>query len=178
MKNLIVAAMLSAAFAVSNAQNTTFRLSSPDLKSGSSIGNDFVFNGFGCTGKNISPALAWQNAPSNTKSFAIIVHDPDAVTGVGGFTHWIVYNIPSSTAKLERGAVLATATQAITSFGTTGWSGPCPPAGEKPHRYQFSVYALNTPKLDLPSNASQAFVGFNINAAAIAKTSFTAVYGR
>jgi Raf kinase inhibitor-like YbhB/YbcL family protein len=68
--------------------------------------------------------------------------------------------------------------QAVTSFGTPGWGGPCPPAGDEPHRYEFTLYALGTEKLELPENATQGFVGFNINSNAIAKASFTAYYGQ
>lgn len=162
-----------------------FTLTSPDIPAGSTIKADHVYNGFGCTGQNISPALQWSGAPAGTRSFALIVHDPDAPTGVGGFTHWIVYNIPASVNKLERGAGTADgkglptgAVQAVTSFGAPGWGGPCPPVGDKPHRYEFTLYALKVDKLELPANASQALVGFNINANAIAKASFTAFYGR
>jgi Raf kinase inhibitor-like YbhB/YbcL family protein len=182
---LTATTLLLTALAFATAQTSSFSLRSSDIKPGSTIASEFVFNNFGCTGKNVSPALNWSDAPKNTKSFALIVHDPDAQTGVGGFTHWIVYNIPASSSSLERGAgttdgklLPAGATQATTSFGTSGWGGPCPPQSEKPHRYLFTLYALSAEKLELPGNASQAFVGFNINGNAIAKTSFTALYGR
>src|SRR5262245_21555238 len=73
-----------------------FRLTSPDVAAGATIKTEQIFNGFGCTGGNVSPALAWTGAPATAKSFALILHDPDAPTGVGGFTHWIVYNIPAT----------------------------------------------------------------------------------
>jgi Raf kinase inhibitor-like YbhB/YbcL family protein len=182
---LAAATFLFTALTFVSAQSSSFSLRSSDIKPGSIIASEFVFNSFGCTGKNVSPALGWSNAPTNTKSFALIVHDPDARTGVGGFTHWIVYNIPASSSSLSQGAgttdgktLPAGATQAATSFGTPGWGGPCPPAGEKPHRYVFTLYALGTEKLELPMNAGQAFIGFNIVGNAITKTSFTALYGR
>jgi Raf kinase inhibitor-like YbhB/YbcL family protein len=167
------------------AQNNKFVLQSPEIPNRSTINLEHIFGGFGCTGKNISPSLTWSGAPTGTKSFALILHDPDAQTGVGGFTHWIVYNIPATTNKLEKSAGVEKSTslpsgtvQAPTSFGSASYGGPCPPAGEKPHRYVFTLYALGTEKLEFPSGASQAFVGFNINGNAIAKTSFTAFYGR
>ena len=176
-----VAAIAAGAFA----QTARFSLRSPDAPALKTINAEQVFNGFGCTGKNVSPGLEWQNPPAGTKSFALIVHDPDAPTGVGGFTHWIAYNIPAGTAKLEKGAgatdskgLPAGTVQHATSFGTPGWGGPCPPAGDKPHRYVFTLYALGIDRLELPANASQAFVGFNINGNAIGKASFTAYYGR
>jgi Raf kinase inhibitor-like YbhB/YbcL family protein len=174
---------LIAFFGFSQAQE--FTLQSPDIAPESTIGLEYVFSDFGCTGQNISPALEWSGVPADAKSLALIVHDPDALTGVGGFTHWIVYNIPATVTGLEQGAGTGEgqgfpegSVQALTSFGTAGWGGPCPPTGDKPHRYEFTLYALGTEKLELPENASQAFVGFNINGNALAKTSFTAFYGQ
>jgi Raf kinase inhibitor-like YbhB/YbcL family protein len=168
-----------------SAQSVRFTLKSPDVPAFKTVNAEQVLNGFGCTGKNVSPELNWSGAPSATKSFALIVHDPDAPTGVGGFTHWIMYNIPAGSSTIAKGAGTSDGkalpkgtTQAVTSFGTPGWGGPCPPAGNKPHRYIFTLYALGAEKLELPANASQAFVGFNINGNAIAKASFTAYYGR
>ena len=131
-------------------------------------------------GANVSPSLSWTGAPAAAKSFALIVHDPDAPTGVGGFTHWIVYNIPASAKGFAKGAgskggtLPAGAQQATTSFGAPGYGGPCPPAGDKPHRYVFTLYALNAEKLDLPANATQALAGFTINGASIGKATMTA----
>jgi Raf kinase inhibitor-like YbhB/YbcL family protein len=162
----------------------SFRLTSPDVSEGAAIKAEQVLNGFGCSGQNVSPALQWSGAPAGTKSFALIVHDPDAPTGVGGFTHWIVYNIPATASGLEKGAgstagkLPAGAAQATTSFGTAGWGGPCPPAGDKPHRYVFTLYALNADKLTVPPNATQALAGFTINGARLATATLTANYGR
>ena len=167
------------------AQTSRFTLKSADIASRSTIKLEHVFNSFGCTGQNISPSLEWAGVPAAAKSLALIVHDPDAPTGVGGFTHWIVYNIPVNASKLEKGAgssdgklLPSGAVQHATSFGAPGWGGPCPPAGDKPHRYVFTLYALGVDKLELPANASQAFVGFNINGNSVGKASFTAFFGR
>jgi Raf kinase inhibitor-like YbhB/YbcL family protein len=182
MKHFITVSLLFTLLGLVQAQD--FSLQSPDVPAESTIGQKFVFSDFGCTGQNISPALIWSGVPAGAKSLALIVHDPDALTGVGGFTHWIVYNIPASTTELARGAGSAGgqlpegSVQAVTSFGVFGWGGPCPPAEDKTHRYEFTLYALATEKLELPEGASQAFVGFNINGNALAKTSFTAYYGR
>src|ERR1700733_8220216 len=75
------------------AAGSAFRLQSPTVAPNSTLSNDQVYSGFGCSGKNISPALSWSGAPSGTKSFAITVYDPDAPTG-SGWWHWVVYNIP------------------------------------------------------------------------------------
>jgi Raf kinase inhibitor-like YbhB/YbcL family protein len=162
-----------------------FRLSSSDLRKNEPIPQRFTFNSFGCTGENMSPQLQWSSPPAGTKSLAVIVHDPDAHTGVGGFTHWIVYNIPASVDALPTGAgtadgkqLPAGSVQPATSFGSPGWGGPCPPAGEKPHRYTFTIYALSTNRLDLPAGSSEAFIGFNIVGNSIGAATFTARYGR
>lgn len=158
-----------------------FKLWSPDVK-GPMLGLDQVFNAMGCTGKNISPELRWSGAPSAAKSFAITVYDPDAPTG-SGWWHWTVYNIPSIIASLPRNAGAGAglpvgALQGTTDFGKPGFGGACPPPGDKPHRYFFTIYALNVPKIDVPITASAANVGFNVHAHTIGKASFVARYGR
>jgi Raf kinase inhibitor-like YbhB/YbcL family protein len=161
-----------------------FVLTSPNVASGTRIPDAYAFNGMGCTGKNTSPALAWKNAPAGTKSFAVTIYDPDAPTG-SGWWHWVLYNIPASTTSLAAGAgdpkgtaAPAGSVQGNTDFGAPGYGGPCPPAGDKPHRYVFTVYALKVPKLDLPANATAAYVGFNIHGSVLGAATFTAFYGR
>jgi Raf kinase inhibitor-like YbhB/YbcL family protein len=149
MLPLLLWAVLSFATAAAGAP---FTLTSPDIAPGKPMHEAQVFNGFGCSGANISPALSWQNAPAGTRSFALMVHDPDAPTG-SGWWHWIVYDIPPGTATLAAnagkpgsGQMPAGAIQATTDFGSRGYGGPCPPPG-KPHRYVFRLHALRTPKL-------------------------------
>jgi Raf kinase inhibitor-like YbhB/YbcL family protein len=143
-----------------------------------------VFSGFGCTGKNISPSLNWINAPKDTKSFALTVYDPDAPTG-SGWWHWVVFNIPSDIGELkadagnpQKGLTPKGSIQSITDFGSLGFGGACPPKGDKPHRYVFTVYALDVAKLDLDEKAPPAMVGFFLNQHVIAKASLIAYYGR
>ena len=162
----------------------TFTLSSPTIKANSTLTDAHVFNGFGCTGKNISPALTWKNAPKTAKSYAITVYDPDAPTG-SGWWHWLAYNIPSQTTSLEAGAGVvdsnllpAGTVQGRTDFGNNAFGGACPPVGDKPHRYIFTIHALNTDKIELPTDASAAMIGYMLNVHRIAKASFTAKYGR
>ena len=81
-----------------------FSLSSNDIKPGKMMAMEQVYNGFGCTGKNLSPQLSWDKAPSGTKSFAITAYDPDAPTG-SGWWHWIAFNIPASVNSLDSGAM-------------------------------------------------------------------------
>lgn len=95
-----------------------------------------------CDGEDISPALAWQNAPANTKSFALIVDDPDAPKA-NPWVHWIVFNIPASVTELKEDIRSDTYEQGATDFnGKKEWGGPCPPSGT--HRYYFKLYALDT----------------------------------
>ncbi len=166
------------------AQAAGFTLSSATIKPGSMLTDAQVFNGFGCSGKNISPALSWSGAPAGTKSFALTVYDPDAPTG-SGWWHWVVFNIPASATQLPEGAgsaagkgLPAGSVQGRTDFGAPGFGGACPPAGDKPHRYVFTVYALKTDKLEVPADATAALVGFMINANKLAEAKFSARYSR
>ncbi len=177
-----VAAVVMAAAPLAGAAG--FSLASPTIKPGSTLTEAQVFNGFGCTGKNVSPALKWSGAPSGTKSFALTVYDPDAPTG-SGWWHWVVYNIPASATELAEGAgtadgkgLPAGSQQGRTDFGAPGFGGACPPPGDKPHRYIFTVYALKTDKLDIPEGGTAALVGYMINANKLGSASFTAKYGR
>jgi Raf kinase inhibitor-like YbhB/YbcL family protein len=161
-----------------------FRLTSPDVHQGQTIAATYVFNGMGCTGTNQSPALSWRGAPAGTKSFALTVYDPDAPTG-SGWWHWVVYNIPATVTSLERGAgdasknlLPAGASQGNTDFGSPGYGGPCPPAVDKPHHYIFTIYALDTDKLEIPATATAAYVGFNIHGHQLGKATLTALYSR
>lgn len=178
------AVLLSGLILSSIASAADFTLTSPGIKPGSTLNADHVFNGFGCSGKNISPELHWHNAPAGTKSFAVTVYDPDAPTG-SGWWHWLAYNIPASTTTLEAGAgttegkkLPAGTIQGRTDFGATGFGGACPPVGDKPHRYIFTVYALKIEKIDLPLDVTAANIGFMINANRLGQASFTATYSR
>ena len=182
MKRTLLAAALTAAVSLAHAAG--FTLSSPDIKPNATMDKKFEFNGFGCAGENKSPALKWSGVPKDTKSFAVTMYDPDAPTG-SGWWHWSVVNIPANVTELpaDAGAVGGAnlpkgATPVRIDFGVAGWGGACPPAGDKPHRYIFTVHALKTDKLELPPDATAALAGFMINANSIGKASFTAKYGR
>ena len=178
---------LSGALASAGAFAQSFELTSPDVSAAAPIAMKHVFNGFGCTGGNVSPALNWKNAPAGTKSFAVMVHDQDAPTGGAGFWHWVVVNLPASATGLPAGvgdgkngtiALPAGALQINTDFGQPGWGGPCPPQGRAPHRYTFTVYALKVDKLELPANATASLTGFMVGGNALAKASIEAKFGR
>ena len=161
-----------------------FSVSSNDMRDGQPLAQKHWFTGFGCTGGNVSPQLAWKNPPAATKSFAVTVYDPDAPTG-SGWWHWTVVNIPVQTLNLPAGAgnqnnekLPAGAVQGRNDFGYSGFGGACPPEGDKPHRYQFTVWALDADKLPVDKNASGALVGFMLNRHALEKAQLTATYGR
>lgn len=159
-----------------------FKLDAPDLVAKGRIAMPHVFNAMGCAGQNISPALQWSNPPAGTKSFAVTIYDPDAPTG-SGWWHWVMYNIPASTTSLAAGAgngrnAPRGSTEGVTDFGTKGYGGPCPPVGDKPHHYHITVFALKVDKLDLPGNATPAYVGFNLNANKLGTARVTGLYGR
>ena len=95
---------------------------------------------FTCQGEDISPALSWNDLPVGTVSLALIVDDPDAPAGT--WTHWTIWNIDPALGGLKENAVPAGASEGLTSWGSAGWQGPCPPRGT--HRYYFKLYALDT----------------------------------
>jgi Raf kinase inhibitor-like YbhB/YbcL family protein len=176
------AGFLLAAAAASHA--AAFQLESPDIRPNATIAKRFEANVFGCSGENKSPALKWSGAPKDTKSYAVTVYDPDAPTG-SGWWHWSVIDIPASVTELKADAGNASganlppgARQVRIDYGTAAWGGMCPPPGDKPHRYVFTVHALKTDKLDIPADATAALAGFMINANALGKASFIAKYGR
>ena len=148
-----------------------FKVTSKGFLDGDYLPNDFILSadfGFGCAGGNKSPHLGWSGAPAGTNSFAVTCYDPDAPTG-SGFWHWLVVNIPANVNELAEGAGSAGgelppgALQTRTDFGTPGYGGPCPPEGDHPHRYLFTVFAVKTDKLDVKADTSAAIGGFNLH---------------
>ena len=187
---LISLIIFNSDFAIAQSQNNTtknnakFQFQSFSFKEGGTISNSQVFKGFGCSGENKSPQLIWKNAPLETKSFAITAYDPDAPTG-SGWWHWSVVNIPANYSQLPvnfgaqnkpelQGGIL----QIKNDYGTYAFGGPCPPQGDKAHRYVFTIYALKVHKLELPKDPSPALVGFTINQNMIAKTQTIGKYSR
>ncbi len=129
-----------------------FPLSSPAFTQGSLISKKFT-----CDGINVSPALVWSSLPPGTRSLALIADDPDAP--VGTFTHWVLYNMAPSLTGLPEGVTKITQVSGIgthgnNSYGRPGYDGPCPPRGV-PHRYFFTLYALDLPP-DLPPGLTPA----------------------
>jgi Raf kinase inhibitor-like YbhB/YbcL family protein len=128
---------------------------------------------------NRSPQLSWSGAPEGTKSFAVTCHDPDAPTG-SGFWHWTVANIPADVTELDEGASPAGlptgAVEGRTDFGAPGFGGAAPPPGHGPHRYIFTVFAVDIERLDLTPDNSGAVFGFNLHFHTLAKSSITASF--
>jgi Raf kinase inhibitor-like YbhB/YbcL family protein len=177
-------AVVAASVAVGSATAQEFTLSSRDFEPGGTLHHAQAYNGSGCAGGNVSPELRWKNAPAGTKSFAVTVYDPDAPTG-SGWWHWLVYDIPATVTHLRAGAgdpkkglAPAGSVQSRNDAGARGYGGPCPPSGDRPHRYVFTVYALRVQKLGVPPTASGATVGSGLNGQALAKATLTARYGR
>lgn len=161
-----------------------FELASNDIQAGEFMPKAQEFQGFGCDGGNTSPHLAWRDAPEGTRSFAVTAYDPDAPTG-SGWWHWIVFNIPANVSELPTGAgdpasgiAPAGLAQHRTDYGTPGFGGACPPAGDKPHRYQFKVFALDVERLDVSPDSSAALVGFMLNAHKLDVAELEALYQR
>ncbi len=182
MKRILLATALLGLSAIASAAG--FQLSSPDIRSGGTIDPSFEFDGFGCKGQNRSPALEWSGAPAGTRSVAITVYDPDAPTG-SGWWHWSVIDLPRGPGALpaNAGAVGGAglppgARQIRNDYGVPAWGGVCPPAGDKAHRYIFTVHALKVERLDIPADATAALAGYMINANTLGKASFQAAYGR
>ncbi|HLD20407.1 MAG TPA: YbhB/YbcL family Raf kinase inhibitor-like protein [Patescibacteria group bacterium] len=105
---------------------------------------------YSCDGENISPPLILSDVPQNTESIAIILDDPDAPSGT--WIHWLIWNISPSILEIVENSVPQGAVEGITSFGTAGYGGPCPPSGN--HRYVFKAFALDT-VLDLGPEANK-----------------------
>jgi Raf kinase inhibitor-like YbhB/YbcL family protein len=163
-----------------------FKVTSDSFKDGDYLGKDHILSadfGFGCAGGNQSPHLRWSGAPEGTKSFAVTCYDPDAPTG-SGFWHWVAINIPASVTELaldagnpKSGKLPKGALQTRTDFGTAGYGGPCPPEGDHPHRYFFTVHAVGG---DINANAdtSAAVIGFQLHFNTLAKSALMGLFKR
>lgn len=132
-----------------------------------------------CDGDDLSPPLAWKDAPAGTKSFALISDDPDAPAGT--WVHWVIYNIPPGAEELKEGipkteTVEGGGVQGVTDFRRVGYGGPCPPPGN-PHRYFFKLYALDT-LLALSSKATKADLLVAMNGHILAQAELVGIYQR
>jgi Raf kinase inhibitor-like YbhB/YbcL family protein len=164
------------------AAESRLALQSPDLAPGHAISLNQVYDRAGCSGGNISPALSWRDAPAGTRSFAVLMFDPDAPGG--GWWHWAVFDIPAAVRSLQADAgdpprhlLPSGAIQVRNEYGSLGYGGPCPPPGP-PHRYHFMIYALRLSKLGLDVSATPAQVAARALANALAEAEIVRPYGR
>lgn len=147
--------------------NTTMQLTSPDFSNGSAIPAQFT-----CDGGDQVPTLAIADVPAVAQSLALIVDDPDAPGG--DFVHWLVWNIPPTATQLAT-PIPSGAVEGTTGFGSTGYGGPCPPAGR--HRYFFTLYALDA-TLDLPAGSRKAELEQALSGHVLARAQLLGTYQR
>jgi len=181
MRNKI--ALLAALAGLALAQASySMELKSADVKDGTVINNEQIFNGMGFSGGNVSPELSWTKGPEGTLSYVLTMYDPDAPTG-SGWWHWVVFNIPEDKLELPKGFGAKSAkkskpaVQSRTDFGKGGYGGPAPPPG-KVHHYTFTIYALKVKSLPLTADSSAAMVGFYTNANKLDSAKLTGLYGK
>ncbi len=164
-------------FALANGgEEMNFKIKSPDFTDGGSIPRKFT-----CEGEDLSPELTWENPPAGVKSFALIVEDPDAPMGT--FTHWVIYDLPGTLKKLNRGIgnearLKDNIKHGLQDFGRTGYGGPCPPKGHGRHRYYFKLTALDVETLGLSEGASKGDVLMAMKGHVLAETAAMGVYQR
>jgi Raf kinase inhibitor-like YbhB/YbcL family protein len=145
------------------------RLTSPAFEDGAPIPSRFT-----CDGEEVSPPLAWSDVPAEARSLALLVEDPDAPGGT--FVHWTLYAVSPDAGGVEAGRLPDGAREGENSFGDSGYGGPCPPEGDEPHRYVFTLYALRSdPGLD--AGASPDEVREAVADAAIARGQLTGRFG-
>lgn len=158
----------------SEAEGNFMQLISPSFKNGAILPISYT-----CDGKNINPPLQWQNAPEGTKSFVLLMEDPDApATKPDPWVHWIVFNIPAFINKIDENIDIGTlkgAKQGLTNSGKNKFHGACPP--DKMHRYFFILYALDT-TLNLLEGASKNEIMTAIDGHVLDKAQIMATYER
>src|SRR5713101_10130530 len=150
------------------------QISSPAFSAGEAIPRKFT-----CDGPDVSPRLKWNEPPAKTKSFALIMDDPDAPAGT--WVHWVLYSLPAGTTELPEGVekqeqLANGAIQGRNDFRRIGYGGPCPPPGT-PHRYYFKLYALDT-KLNLKAGATKPELELAIKSHILGETELMGRYGR
>jgi len=168
---LILAVCVASA---SLAQESKLQLRSRAFAKGSVIPSEYT-----CTGPDKSPPLTWTGTPAGTRSFALIVDDPDAPRGT--FVHWVIYNMGSSVNQLPEDTPRSAQTtfgarQGVNGLNNIGYRGPCPPPGAR-HHYHFRLFALDSP-LKLEPGASAAEVRQAMREHVLASTELVGIFGR
>ncbi|MBO0864543.1 MAG: YbhB/YbcL family Raf kinase inhibitor-like protein [Mycobacterium sp.] len=156
----------------------SFHLESASITGGQPLATPQISGIMGAGGEDVSPQLSWSGFPKETRSFSVTVYDPDAPT-LSGFWHWAVANLPADVTELPDGVgdgreLPGGAMTLVNDAGMRRYVGAAPPKGHGPHRYYVTVHAVDVDKLDLPEDASPAFLGFNLFQHAIARA---VIYG-
>lgn len=151
-----------------NAQKKPMKITSSAFEDNGQIPSEYT-----CDGQNLWPEITINDVSVQAQSLALVMDDPDAPNGT--FTHWILYNIPPTTLKIESGIIPFGSEEATNSFGKKEYGGPCPPSGT--HRYFFTLYALDR-KISIPQTATVDEVKNLISANAIDKTTLTGLYSK
>lgn len=182
---IIISAILSAALLMVHAVTAkggtlmAFTISSPDFNDGEAIPKMHT-----CEGDDMSPELRWKDEPAGTRSYVLIVDDPDAPGGT--FTHWVVYDIPATVHEITRGMgnvsenmdISETIKEGKSGFGHPEYGGPCPPKGHGRHRYYFTLKALDTESLGLPPGAPRTEVELAIQGHVLGEAKTMGVFER
>lgn len=145
-----------------------FSFTSPAFAQGDAIPARFT-----CDAEGVSPELAWRGAPPSTKSFALIVDDPDAPAGT--WTHWVVFDLPATTTKLPE-ASKGIGVEGRTSWDVSAWGGPCPPEGT--HRYNFHLFALDVASLGKAAGAPRESVEAAMSGHVVGRATLMGTYTR
>ena len=149
-------------------------ISSPAFRNGGTIPVQYTRDG-----ENVSPPLQWQDAPPETRSFMLLVEDPDAPSGT--FRHWAIYNIPASATCLPEGASdqgSKETGEGVNGFGNARYDGPQPPKGHGPHHYHFRLAALDAPQLDIPASAKAEAIWAKARPHILAEAEVVGIYER
>jgi Raf kinase inhibitor-like YbhB/YbcL family protein len=154
--------------AVENATLTKLELTSSAFQNGQPIPDRYT-----CDGVNQPPSLSWGDPPQGTKSFALVIDDPDAPGGT--FRHWGVFDIPASARSIGGQRV---GTEVTNDFGKPGYGGPCPPEGHGPHHYHFKLFALDVDKLNIAASSKVLDVETEAAKHAIAQGDLVGTYER
>ena len=164
---LVIAASVGPAGAAKRAK---FKVTSPAFANGKPIPI-----GFTCDGQSASPPLKWKNVPAGTVQIALIMEDPDTANGT--FVHWVAWNIDPKASELPEETIPPTVVQGSNSLHTNKYLGPCPPRGDKPHHYRFTLYAVSQP-VSVEGGGTAAWLRTAVSKTTLAKARLVGTYQR